>query len=153
MIIKSMRKNFTEKSTISEVYINGIWQMYFLEDRDRQIQEDGSILPWTSGLKIPKVTAIPYGTYEIVISFSDRFKKLMPLLLKVPNFEGIRIHSGNTDKDTEGCLLTGTHKNPNEVIGSKIAYDKLFSILQSALKKEKVFITIEPFVSLKPFSV
>jgi hypothetical protein len=60
-----------------------------------------------AGVKIHGQTAIPKGVYELVVSFSNRFKKRLPLLLNVPNFEGIRIHGGNSENDSSGCVLVG----------------------------------------------
>jgi len=94
MKIEVKRIHRTEKSTIGEMYVDGVFQCYTLEDKEREV-------------KIKSETAIPKGTYDVIINMSNRFKKEMPLLLKVPNFEGVRIHSGNTNHDTEGCILVG----------------------------------------------
>jgi hypothetical protein len=93
-------------------------------------------------VKIKNVTAIPKGTYEVAITFSNRFKQLMPLLLNVPNYEGVRIHWGNYSKDTEGCLLVGSTKAVNMVGNSRAQYAKLLAILSKAIKTEKINIEI-----------
>lgn len=129
MNIRVLRKTFTEESTIGELSINGTFECFTLEDKVRAVKIHGK-------------TAIPTGIYEVVITFSDRFKKPLPLLLNVPNFAGIRIHSGNTAADTEGCLLVGTSKGTNKVINSKVAFKALFEKIEAAAKKEKVFIEI-----------
>jgi hypothetical protein len=67
----------------------------------------------------------------------------MPLLLKVPNFEGVRIHWGNYSKDTEGCILLGTTKGVNMIGNSRTAYAKFMSVLNKVSKTEKIFITIK----------
>lgn len=135
------RTTKTNISTISELHINGTFECYVLEDVDRGLD---SKMP-LSELKKKKVyakTAIPTGKYEIVISFSNRFQKLLPLVANVPAYEGIRIHAGNTAEHTEGCLLPGTTKATNFVGNSKIAFNNLFKKIQAAVKKEKVFIEI-----------
>ena len=66
-------------------------------------------------MKVYKETCIPYGKYKVVLSMSKRFGKVMPELLNVKGFTGIRIHSGNTIYDTEGCILVGI-KSSNGVI-------------------------------------
>ena len=138
MNINLKRTDFTENSTISDVTINGNWVCYVLEDKDRQGNN-----AWDSSLKVKGKTAIPRGTYEIAITFSNRFQKYLPLLIGVPDFEGIRIHPGNKPEDTEGCLLPGQFKNRDMVTSSKAAFSNLFALIQQAVKKEKVFITIE----------
>lgn len=127
MNLKLIRKDFTDKSTIGELYVDNQFECYVLEDAVRET-------------KLAGITAIPYGTYLVTITYSNRFGKDMPLLNNVPNFSGVRIHSGNTDKDTEGCLLVGTGKGVNIITQSKLAFDKLFPKLKEA--KDEIRIEI-----------
>jgi len=129
MELKLVRKEFTDDSTIGEFFVNGKFECFTLEDKVRPV-------------KIKGMTAIPTGAYEIVITFSERFKRLLPLFLNVPNFDGVRIHAGNTSKDTEGCILVGQTKKKDFVGNSKAAFEALFKKLQAAAKKEKIFIEI-----------
>ena len=94
------------KYTIGKLYIDGEYFCDTIEDTDRgltQTMTDAQI----KSKKVYGQTAIPTGTYRVIISYSIKFKRQMPLLLNVPGFLGIRIHSGNTEKDTEGCLIVG----------------------------------------------
>jgi len=129
LILKRHTK--TELSTIGSIYINNQFICYTLEDTER------------TTLKLYGKTAIPSGRYEIVLNYSNRFKRIMPLLLKVKNFEGVRIHSGNTTEDTEGCILVGASKGVNRIFGSRSAYQRLFDTLKLASKVEKIYITIQ----------
>ena len=92
--------------------------------------------------KIQNVTAIPYGKYEVIINFSNRFQKYMPLLLNVPNYAGVRIHPGNKSADTEGCILVGSSKSLNFIGNSRATYKSLFAKMKLIEKKEKIFINI-----------
>jgi hypothetical protein len=87
-------------------------------------------------------TAIPSGRYEVVINWSNRFKMYMPLLLNVPYFEGIRIHSGNTAEDSSGCILVGVFYNDETIIDSRNTFKSLMTELKKVEKKEKIFINI-----------
>lgn len=130
------------KYTIGKLYIDGEYFCDTIEDTDRgltQTMTDAQI----KSKKVYGQTAIPTGTYRVIISYSNKFKRQMPLLLNVPGFLGIRIHSGNTEKDTEGCLIVGKNKVVGKVIESKDTYNKLFSILCEANKKEAIKITIK----------
>lgn len=130
------------KYTIGKLYIDGEYFCDTIEDTDRgltQTMTDAQI----KSKKVHGQTAIPTGTYRVIISYSNKFKRQMPLLLNVPGFLGIRIHSGNTEKDTEGCLIVGKNKVVGKVIESKDTYNKLFSILCEANKKEAIKITIK----------
>lgn len=129
MILELKRKIFTDDSTIGELSIDGVFFCYTLEDKVRDA-------------KIYGITAIPYGKYEMIVSFSNRFKQYMPLLLKVPGFEGIRIHAGNKSADTEGCILVGSSKSLNFIGKSRVTYRSLFAKIKLAVKKEKLFINI-----------
>ena len=135
MKLRLIRDTFTDKSTIGKLYVNGIYSCETLEDKDRKIE--------TGGTKQPGVTCIPRGTYETIIDFSNRFQVRMPLLLNVPQFVGVRIHPGNTDKDTEGCILVGKTRGADFVGDSRIAYNALFADLDAALLAgEKIEIEI-----------
>jgi hypothetical protein len=129
MELKLVRSEFTEKSTIGELFVNNKFECFTLEDKVRP-------------LKVMGVTAIPAGEYEVIISFSNRFQRPLPLLLKVPDFEGIRIHPGNTDKDTQGCILVGQIKGKDFLGQSRDAFNALFKKLQAVTKKEKILIRI-----------
>lgn len=135
------RTVFTEESTISELSINGVFQCFVLEDKDRGLTQS---MPLTevNTKKVHALTAIPYGRYEVVSTFSNRFQKYLPLLVNVPGFEGIRIHPGNKSTDTEGCLLPGNKKGVNVVSESKLAFEAVFAKIKAVEKKEKIFITI-----------
>ena len=130
------------KYTIGKLYINDQYFCDTLEDTDRDLTQ--SMTEQQIGSKkVYGETAIPTGTYRIIISYSNKFKKQMPLLLNVPGFAGIRIHSGNTEKDSLGCILVGKNKAVGKVLESRDTYSKLFSILQEANKKETIKITIK----------
>lgn len=127
--------------TISHLFIGDKFECFILEDVDRGLKQ---FMP-LADIKAKKVhakTCIPEGRYEIEITYSNRFKKPLPLLLSVPGFEGIRIHPGNTAENTEGCLLPGTEVKGDSVINSRVAFAALFNKIQDALKTEKVFIII-----------
>lgn len=108
---------YKETYTIGKLYIDGVYECDTLEDKVRD-------------KKIKGITAIPAGTYKIDITYSNRFKKIMPLLLDVPGFEGIRIHSGNTSEDTSGCILVGQNKEKGKLINSRMVYEMFMKKLQ-----------------------
>lgn len=93
-------------------------------------------------IKIFGKTAIPYGEYRIVRTYSNRFKKILPELLDVPHFSGIRIHPGNTADDTEGCLLPGKNTVKGKVLESRACFAIVDRIIADGLKKGEVWITI-----------
>lgn len=128
--------------TIGDLYIDDKFFCHTLEDRDRGIYQ-ADTLHYIAALKEKHQTAIPYGTYQVIMSYSNKFKKYLPELLEVPGFAGIRIHSGNTIEDTSGCPLVGV-KSGNKVINSRSTYNKLEKIILSVIKKEKIFITVKP---------
>ena len=82
-------------------------------------------------LKIPKKSAIPEGTYRVVVTKSRRFQKYLPLLVGVPGFEGVRIHAGNTSRDTEGCILVGQNLQVGKVLWSRITLEKLMKLIEN----------------------
>lgn len=108
--------------TQGQLSCDGVHSCYTCED---VIRPDGE--------KVPGQTAIPAGRYQVIITDSPRFKRRLPILLDVPGFTGIRIHSGNTDRDTEGCILPGRGFTPAGVTQSVLAFDVLFARIDSAL--------------------
>jgi len=132
MEILVVRKWFTTKSTIGELYINDSFQCYTLEDESRG-----------EGVKIKGVTCIPNQEYAVKITHSNRFNKDLPLIFNKPDlscedetgkvrFTGVRIHPGNRDTDTEGCILPGTSKGRDIVYQSRKAFDALFEQIEIA---------------------
>lgn len=118
--------------TIGSLSVDGDWECWTLEDAVRE-----------PGVKVKSQTAIPFGTYRIDITFSNRFQQPMPLLLNVPMFEGIRIHPGNTKADTEGCILVGWDRHGKSIGRSRLAYVQLFAKLrQSKARAESINIEI-----------
>lgn len=142
MKIDIIRKEFSEISTIGDMLIDGVFFCFTLEDKDRQRQADGSIIKWEHYNKIYGQTAIPYGSYNLITNYSNRFKRIMPLIENVPSFSGIRIHSGATDKDTEGCPLIGFKKSAGSISQSKLAFVAFMQQLTKGLKAGKVRIEI-----------
>lgn len=104
MKIKVVREFRSETETLGTMYIDDKFFCYTLEDYDRKLkqsQEEAFI----KSNKIAKKTAMPSGNYRVILSISNRFKRLMPEVLNVKAFAGIRIHGGNTHENTEGCIL------------------------------------------------
>lgn len=127
---------------MGEMFIDGRPFGYILEDKDRGLNSSMSV----AEIKLRKVfgqTAIPYGDYEVALSYSNRFKKTMPLLLNVKGFDGVRIHGGNTDADTLGCPLLGAKKAENKVYDCAAKNEELVKLIGEALKKGKVIVSIK----------
>lgn len=105
----TLKRNFKGADyTIGKLYIDGHYFCDTLEDTVRP-----------NGEKIKGKTAIPAGDYKVIKSYSPRFKKILPEILDVPGFTGVRIHAGNTAKDTDGCLLLGLNKTKGAVLDSQ----------------------------------
>ena len=128
--------------SIGILSINGERICETLEDEDRGLKAELS--PYTlNQLKVYGQTAIPIGTYQVVMSYSHRFKKMLPLLMGVPAYSGVRIHSGNTAKDTEGCILCGRNTAVGTVTNSRYWTNKVIARIDEAVKrKEEVTINI-----------
>jgi len=107
--------------TIGKLFIDNVYFCDTVEDKYRDLEKER---------KVYGETAIPYGSYEMILSKSTRFKKILPEILDVPYFTGIRIHSGNTSKDTEGCILVGKNKIKGGVIDSRITFNSLMKKLK-----------------------
>lgn len=132
MRLKIQRVSCGPVCTIGTMYVDGKQECYTLEDVVRP-----------KGEKVYGKTAIPTGTYNVVVTPSARFKRDLPLLEAVPNFQGIRIHPGNTAEDTEGCILVGAGKTADMVTHSREAFDRLFKKIKETLAAgEKVTLEV-----------
>jgi hypothetical protein len=123
------REWFTDKSTIGRLSIDDEFICFTLEDTCRREKVNGK-------------TAIPSGNYEVTVDWSERFGKYMPHVLDVPGFNGIRIHSGNTDIDTLGCILVGMRRGTDVIYDSKKAYSIVLLEIQKRMVKGNVRLSI-----------
>lgn len=126
MKLRLVRNPSLNGATIGQMTVDDTWRCYTLEDEIRP-----------PGEKIPARTAIPAGTYQVRLTHSPRFQKVMPLLIDVPGFEGVRIHVGNTAKDTEGCILVGKMAGPSTVYHSAQAFVELMGLLEAAHRADE----------------
>jgi hypothetical protein len=147
MVLSIIRKPSEKGATLSTWYVDGKYQCVGCED----------VVRGPSEAKVYGKTAIPAGTYKVIVTMSTRFKRLLPLLVNMPGGRilfgdklidtcGVRIHSGNTPEDTEGCLLPGTRfgADGRSVDASRVAFEALFAKINAALAGgEKVTLTIK----------
>jgi len=124
MKIEVLRDKFSENAIIGGMYIDNIFLCKTLENKFKKIKA---------------------GVYDCILRYSNKFKKLM-LEILVPGREAILIHTGNSAKDTEGCIIVGMDcNNTNDYIyNSKNAY-KIFwdKVCQAVVKQEKIEIEIK----------
>lgn len=142
LLLQVKRRWFSPRSTIGQLYVNGLRQCFTLEDADREVPGQ-AVLQW----KVQNQTAIPRGRYRVVVDRSNRFSALatkrtgkptdvfLPRLLRVPGFEGVRIHPGNGPQHTEGCLLVGHTRAADWVSSSQAAFAELLPKIQQALAR------------------
>lgn len=121
--------------TVGQLYIDGRYWCDTLEDRVRDLSKER---------KVAGETAIPAGTYDVVVNISPKFKRLLPRLLSVPHFEGVLIHRGNTATDSAGCILVGENKAVGKVLNSTVWERRITEYLLDAQNKgEDIKITVE----------
>lgn len=130
MKIEVRRFEFGTSWTIGNLFVNGQRVCFTLE---REAKDSGKRKP-----------AIPKGVYKLIRDMSNRFKCMMPHILDVPGYEGIRIHRGNTDKDTEGCILLGRTWVGGDFIGeSNVAFIPFdFSLKEALADGEEVTLEV-----------
>ena len=128
--------------TIGKLYIDGIYFCDTLEDPNRDQNKNGVFD--NNEIKISGDTCIPVGTYNVVLTLSPKFKRMLPRLENVNNFTGVLIHAGNTKKDTEGCILIGINSEIGKVTNSKY-YEKLLveKLNEAKNRNESINIKIE----------
>jgi hypothetical protein len=138
--LELIRETSKNDATIGLLYVNKRFQCYTLEDMVRELSGQ-PVSQW----KVQGKTAIPVGRYKIIIDESAHFGYMLPHVLNVPGFEGIRIHKGNTAADTEGCILVGSIRRDHTVEQSADAFSKLYTRLGMSLQTgEDCFITVNP---------
>lgn len=143
MKLELKRTFFAETYTIGKLSIDGVLFCDTLEDKNRDLNKDGDLKD-KGETKVFGQTAIPFGTYEIIMNESQRFKRKMPLLLNVPSFAGIRIHSGSKAEHSHGCILVGKNTIKGGLTESKPFEIKLYEILNKAFdNKEKIEIEVK----------
>lgn len=141
-----IRKFFKETYTIGRFYCENMFLCSTLEDRIRDLHDrnhDGDFDDEDEG-KIYGMTAIPCGRYEVIVNYSQKLKRTLPLLLNVPGFTGIRIHAGRNERHTEGCILVGDNKTKGELVNAPYWEGFIKNMIESEIAKgEKVFLTIK----------
>lgn len=130
MLITLRREPSSDGCTIGRLFVDGRSECWTLEDVERPVKVAGQ-------------TAIPAGRYDVTITLSQRFGRMLPLLANVPNFTGIRIHAGNTAADTEGCILVGQQRGLRSIQQSALALAHLQPQIAGALARgERVEIEV-----------
>lgn len=131
MNLQLNRVRLLPSRTLGELSIEGDFFCFTEEDAVRET-------------KLPKETAIPAGRYKVVLETSGRFGPETPTVLDVPNFSGIRFHAGNTEADTDGCILLGySCTEEGTIYNSRLAVQHFKKILKEALAVEEVWLTIQ----------
>ena len=136
------RKYKMQNYTIGRVFIDNKYFSDCLEDTDRGLTSDMSITE-IKNKKVYGKTCIPSGLYTILYTYSPKYQRLMPLVDNVKGFSGIRIHSGNTAKDSLGCILLGFNKEKGKVLKSRDTCNKFYKLIEEAIKnKESITLKI-----------
>lgn len=127
--------------TIGKLFINDVYYCDTIEDKVIDINKNGK---FDDGLtKVMHQTAIPYGTFKVVVNYSPKFKRELPRLLDVPYFEGILIHNGSDQNSTSGCIIVGENKVVGKVTNSTFYMNNLTARIKDAQNKgETITITI-----------
>lgn len=139
MKITLYRKILNDTSTEGNLYIDGKWFCNTIEDKVRA--KPGQ---WNKKLKVYAETAIPYGKYPVLVTYSNRFKRQLTGIFNVPDFEGIRIHNGTSEKSSAGCIIVSYKDNDvkHTLINDPAAMNDLCKIVEEKQKTEKIFINI-----------
>lgn len=121
MDLELQRQPTNDYCTFGSLFMDGAFFCYTLEPSEHSQFPD-----------------IPMGTYTVQINYSVRFKRLLPLVMGVPGRLGIRIHPGNTEKDTDGCILLGTGRTPTSVTDSRTACERFQQMIAQPLSRQEV---------------
>lgn len=130
MELKIIRTKSNKEYTEGKLYIDGIYFCDTLEDQDRGLYQHMSLAE-IKEIKIYGETCIPYGTYKVELTYSPKFKKIMPEVLDVKGFTGIRIHNGSYTYHTLGCPLIGIKYKDGMLTDSRKTFKELMQKLQN----------------------
>lgn len=146
LIISVDRKWKKDKYTISNLVIRRgsvvLMKTNCIEDTDRRLTQDMS-MDYIKKKKIYGMTAIPAGKYKVVLSYSQKFgaksayawcKGILPEVLNVPGWSGVRIHAGNSAEDSLGCILPGKNNKPGWVSDSMSAVKQMYPLIKDTLQ-------------------
>lgn len=125
------RKWKKQTYTIGRVYIDGVFFSNSMEDKDRGLSQDMSLLDILA-LKQKSLTAIPTGTYTVMMTYSPKYQRMMPQVMDVPGFDGIRFHSFNTAEDSDGCIGLGMNDKPGWISNSRKTHTEFEKRLRDA---------------------
>jgi hypothetical protein len=142
MLLTVRREPSKNGVTLGTLYADGVKECETLED---EVREDPNKDTPANEAKVANKTAIPVGKYRVVLTLSKRFKKVLPELLNVPGYTGVRIHSGNTQEDTSGCILVGEERAGDRILRSREAMFELMALLDACAEAgEQIWLEIEP---------
>lgn len=130
--LRILRSDFQGGRTIGDFFLDGGRFCYTLEDGVR-----------ATGVKVQDKTAIPAGRYRVRRTWSNRFKRYLPELMDVPMFTAVRIHGGNTELDTKGCILVGRNRTEQTINTCATVLEHICARVLEAEKLGEVWITIE----------
>lgn len=125
-----------ESYTLGKMYRNGLLFGQTDEDEDRFLETGKQE-------KVHGRTAIPRGRYRVITSYSPHFGRVLPELLSVPHFSGIRIHGGNTAEDSEGCILLGRVRTRTGIAQCADLVQRLIDLIDEAWETSRTETWIE----------
>ena len=128
MKLKVIRETKTDISTIGRLFVNEKFFCYTLEDKDRGLKQIDTLI-YIQAKKIFGVTAIPSGSYELIVNQSPKFKRMLPRILNIKGFDGVLMHRGNSADHSLGCILVGYQKGDNAIFDSTKAENDLVNLL------------------------
>lgn len=136
------RKIHNQTSTEGNLYVNGKWFCNTIEDVVRAKPGE-----WKKELKVYAKTAIPYGKYPVLVTWSNKFNRQLTGVFDVPDFEGIRIHNGTSENSSAGCIIVSYKDDDanHRLVNDKAAMNDLCNLVEEAQKKEKVWLTIKDY--------
>lgn len=130
MKLKLIRTKSNTEYTEGKLYIDGAYFCDTLEDQDRGLYQHMSLAE-IKAVKVYGETCIPYGTYKVELSYSPKFKKIMPAILDVKGFTGVRMHNGVDKNSTLGCILVGIKYKDGMLTNSRKTFNELMQKLQN----------------------